>query len=89
MPLSRLCESLENLKRYADGYDYLLTGHGVGFDTPELIDRIEEAAKAVLAGKTDRQGPPMERMGRSFPTYLYTGENDRDAALVYRPDLVR
>ena len=87
--LTRLCESLENLKRYADGYDRLLTGHGIGYDTPELIDRIIEAARAVIDGKTDRQGPPFVRRDVTFPTYLYTGENGKDATLVYREDKIR
>ncbi len=86
--LVRLCESLENLKRYADAYDYLLTGHGTGYDSPELIDRIEEAAKAVIEGKADRVGE-YEAWGGVHPCVYYTGENGNDAPLVYKKDHIR
>lgn len=86
--LVRYCESLENLKRYADAYDYLLTGHGTGYDTPALIDRIEDAAKAVIVGKTDRAGE-YEAWGSVHPCYYYTGENGKDAPLVYKKDHIR
>ena len=54
----------------------------------ELIDRIEEAAKAVLTGKTDRVGT-FEGLGSMHPCYYYTGDDGEDAPLVYREDLVR
>lgn len=86
--LVRLCESLENLKRYADAYDYLLTGHGIGFDSPELIDRIEKAAKTVIDATASRVGE-YEAWGGTHPCVYYKGENGMDAPLVYREDRIR
>ena len=84
--LSELCKSLENLNTYRDAFDWLLTGHGIGYDTPELIDRVLAAAHAILDGKTERAGT-FEAWGESYPCYYYTGENDCNAPLVYREDL--
>ena len=86
--LVRLCESLENLKRYADGYDYLLTGHGIGFDMPDLSDRIEDAAKSVINGTAERGGE-YEAWGGVHPCVYYTGENGMDAPLVYKKDNIQ
>jgi glyoxylase-like metal-dependent hydrolase (beta-lactamase superfamily II) len=86
--LSRLVESLENVKRYSDGFDWLLTGHGIGYDTPELIDRIMEAAKSVIENRAERYGE-VALWGGSQKCVYYVGENDKEATLVYREDLAR
>lgn len=88
VPLVRLCESLDNLKRYEDGYDLLLTGHGIGYDSPVLIDRIREAAQSVIDGTAVRTGVYQLR-DRELPCVYYTGENGMDAPLVYREDNIR
>jgi hypothetical protein len=49
--------SLKHLNEFpATLSDILLTGHGVGADSPELIDMLIEAAQAIIDGKTDHAG---------------------------------
>lgn len=86
--LVRLCESLDNLKRYGDAYDYLCTGHGTELDSPVLIDRIREAAQSVIDGTATRVGT-YDAWGSVNPCVYYTGEHGMDAPLVYKANNIK
>lgn len=80
LKMSAYLASLRHLSEHRARFDTLLTGHGIGPDSPELIGLLTDAAQAVLNGKTDRAGTFVWHGGEDLCYYYKPG-----SPLVYKP----
>ena len=76
-------KSLDHIDEYRADFDYLLTGHGVGLDSPSLIDELRTACDSILSG-TGRLGE-VDLRGAVRKVCYYCD----DSTLVYREDRIR
>ncbi|MBQ3880737.1 MAG: MBL fold metallo-hydrolase [Oscillospiraceae bacterium] len=81
--IETLRHSLDHIDEYRADFDYLLTGHGVGLDSPSLIDELKTACDSILSG-TGRLGEAEIR--DKMRKVCFYCEN---STLVYEEDKVR